>query len=273
VKATSFAAHDGFYPRADRLRAVFDQRFADPLRATAERFVWDYWHLPGEYTHLRTPAYTYFPKTAYEHFHRYLVNWGRENLGCHDISPPWLSCYVEGCRQEPHRDVPHGPLAFVYSLTPWRGRRFRGGETFITRPRALVEAKYNRLTIFNPALTHGVRPVRGTHDPREGRLVIHGWFVNPRPFWTGPLGVDEVRDAVEVQLPRLTPPNLDLGAGLLSLRLSIGADGRVVKSRVLISTLTGGRAGHAARLIAAVNACRFSKRRAVRTLTLPLLTE
>ena len=42
-------------------------------------------------------------------------------------------------------------------------------------------------TVFDPRIPHGVRQVTGTHDPREGRLVIHGWFVQPRPFVRGPL--------------------------------------------------------------------------------------
>jgi len=41
--------------------------------------------------------------------------------------------------------------------------------------------------VFDPRIPHGVRTVTGTHDPREGRLVIHGWFVQPRPFIRGPL--------------------------------------------------------------------------------------
>ena len=122
---------DRFAPQAQALRAVFDERFADPRRTNGDRFVWDYWHVPGQYTALRTPAYHYFPKPIYEAFHNHLVWWGRRNLGCHDVSPPWLSCYIEGCRQELHGDVPHGPWAFVFSLTPWQRRQFRGGETLM----------------------------------------------------------------------------------------------------------------------------------------------
>jgi len=65
------------------------------------------------------------------------VHWGRATLGCHDVSPPWLSLYVEGCRQELHGDLPHGPWAFVFSLTNWRQRTFRGGETLLVRDEVL----------------------------------------------------------------------------------------------------------------------------------------
>lgn len=262
---------DGFYPRANDLRAVFDQRFGDPLRAHGDRFRWDYWHVPGEYTALRTPAYHYFPKRTYDAFHRYLVEFGRRELGCHDISPPWLSCYIEGCRQEPHQDVPHGPLAFVFSLTNWRTRKFRGGETFISRPRMLIESKFNRLTLFNPSLTHGVRTVRGTHDPREGRLVIHGWFVNPRPFWVGPLDADQVRASLDGGLRSLFSPEDRLGEGLFTVRLKIDRAGTVRAARPLINTLRLGSAAHQARLVARLRALKFPRTRSSTELTLPLI--
>lgn len=79
---------DDFSPEAPALRGVFDERFENPRSTRADRFVWDYWHVPGQYTAIRTPAWTYFPKAMYERFHRALVGWGRETLGCHDISPP-----------------------------------------------------------------------------------------------------------------------------------------------------------------------------------------
>ena len=122
---------DGFAPEGRALRATFDERFGDPRSTRGDRFVWDWWHVPGQYTHLRTPAWTYFPRALYARFHRRLVAWGRATLGCHDISPPWLSLYVDGCRQELHGDNPHGPFAFVYSLTVGRG--FRGGQTLMLR--------------------------------------------------------------------------------------------------------------------------------------------
>ncbi|NJL25283.1 MAG: 2OG-Fe(II) oxygenase [Calothrix sp. SM1_5_4] len=262
---------DGFYPRAGRLRDVFDRKFADPLRSAPDRFVWDYWHVPGEYTLLRTPAYTYFPRRDYEHFHGFLVKWGRENLGCHDISPPWLSCYIDGCRQELHQDVPHGPLAFVFSLTPWRERVFRGGETFIQKPRALIEPRFNRLTVFNPALVHGVREVRGTHDPREGRLVVHGWFVNPRPFWVGPLSAVEVDGSVREGLSRILSRQPELGSGLLSLRLRIAASGEVLSSHTVVSTLRGFSPRDLQYFLKAIKTLAFPRKQRPTRLTLPLM--
>jgi len=259
---------DQFYSRAQSLRDEFDQRFADPYQATAERFVWDYWHIPKEYTVLRTPAYEYFSKRRYEHFHRYLVDWGRAHLGCHDVSPPWLSCYVEGCRQFPHRDVPHGPLAFVFSLTPWsRNRKFTGGETFLKSPRQLIEPKFNRLTVFDPSTLHGVREVRGTHDPRFGRLVIHGWFVNPRPFWEGPLKVEDVQETLDQGLSANKWAKVR-GSGFVSLRLKIQASGQVSAVKVLVNTLDG---SPTPKWLSVIEQFRFASRKKGSTLTLPLL--
>src|SRR5262249_54058671 len=166
---------DRFAPEARALRAVFVARFAAPREANADRFVWDYWHVPGQYTALRTPAWAYFPRRLYAQFHNRLVAWGRTHLGCHDISPPWLSLYMEGCRQELHGDLPHGPWAFVVSLTPWRGRVFRGDETLLVRDDVLdfwhdfvslravehgelvraVAPQFARLTVFDPRIPHG----------------------------------------------------------------------------------------------------------------------
>lgn len=260
-----FKIVDQFYGKAGRLRKVFDQRFKDPLAAYPERFVWDYWHVPNEFSHLRTPAFHYFPKSVYEPFHRYLVRWGRENLGCHDISPPWLSCYIDGCFQAVHQDTPHGPLAFVFSLS--RGR-YRGGETYIVKPKTLIPAKFNRLTLFNPDLPHGVRTVHGSRDPREGRLVIHGWFVQPRPFWIGPLQVDDISTA----LSELTgAPTGRLGNGLLSLRLMISKSGKVQKVATLMDTRLKANVRDSRRFLERVQALRFRPQRAGSRVTLPLI--
>ncbi len=50
-----------------------------------------------------------------------------------------------------------------------------------------VEPAFNRLTLFDPRLPHGVRAVEGTRDLRRGRLVVTGWFTEPTPFFNGAL--------------------------------------------------------------------------------------
>ncbi|MFT3697095.1 MAG: 2OG-Fe(II) oxygenase [Kofleriaceae bacterium] len=288
---------DNFAPEAARLRSVFDERFEEPRSTRGDRFVWDWWHVPGQYTALRTPAWTYFPRGIYEAFHRRLVAWGRATLGCHDVSPPWLSCYIDGCRQELHGDLPHGPYAFVYSLTPWRGRVFRGGETLMVRDEVLdywdgfrsersieepdllraIEPRFNRLTVFDPRIPHGVREVTGTRDPREGRLVIHGWFVQPRPFIEGPLRARELETRVEDLNDLLVdaPPL----AGVIAFAFGVGRAGTVTGVRVLSNT-TRVPASHQPELALLVRAIRrtiarwsFGKQRGVSRVTLPLVFE
>jgi hypothetical protein len=287
---------DRFAPEAPALRRTFDDRFADPRSTRADRFVWDYWHVPGQYTALRTPAWTYFPARAYAAFHRRLVAWGRETLGCHDVSPPWLSLYVDGCRQELHGDLPHGPWAFVFSLT--RGRAFSGGQTLLLRDEVLdfwhdfrseraveeaqllraIEPRFARLVAFDPRIPHGVRTVEGTRDPREGRLVIHGWFVQPRPFVRGPLAAR----ALAARIAELTD---QLGgwlgalpvAGLVSFAFDVDRRGAASAVRLLSDTTRVPSADERARralvrrIRAAIAGWRFGAQRGPSRVTLPLV--
>ena len=192
----SHQIHKNFYKNADQLRKQFEENFNNSRSTDSKRFVWDYWYFEDQYHLIRTPAVYYFQKKVYSEFHSNLVQWGRENLGCHDISPPWLSYYVDGCFQNLHSDVPHGPWAFVYSLTE-NLKNFRGGETLILKPDVLnywpgfqdqndreyqsfvdrIPAAFNQLTIFDPRFPHGVTEVKGTRDPLKSRIVMHGWFV------------------------------------------------------------------------------------------------
>lgn len=43
---------------ASRLRGVFIDRFSDPRHGKPERFVWDWWHVPDQYTLVRNKAVT-----------------------------------------------------------------------------------------------------------------------------------------------------------------------------------------------------------------------
>lgn len=217
AKSRFWQTHDQFFSQAQGLRSVFDEKFANPRDGHNGRFVWDYWHIEDQYTLHRTPAEHYFPKELYEPFLLQLIEFGRRHYGCHNVSSPWLSYYIDGCRQDLHADIPHGPLAFVFSLTPWKKRKFRGGETFLLKPETLnywqtprrgsgleaghlihrIAPEMNRLTVFDPRLPHGVMPVEGVKDPREGRLVIHGWFVRPEPYFEGPISQKVVASALE----------------------------------------------------------------------------
>lgn len=67
--------------------------------------------------------------------------------------PPPRSYYVHGHRQGWHSDAPHGPFAFVLSLTRWEERRFSGGETMLLQPWVLDYWRH-----FDPA--------KGTETPQ-----------------------------------------------------------------------------------------------------------
>ena len=297
-RSRSVLTVDNFALEAPLLRQVFDERFEEPRSTRSDRFVWDWWHVPGQYTALRTPAWTYFPKDIYEAFHRRLVAWGRETLGCHDISPPWLSCYVDGCRQDFHGDLPHGPFAFVYSLTNWRTRTFRGGETMLLRDDVLdywadfrseqsieepdlirtIEPTFGRLTVFDPRIPHGVREVTGTRDPREGRLVIHGWFVQPRPFIDGPLRVQALSDRTEDLGWVLGTTTLPL-AGMIAFAFDVDRAGHTQQVRVLSDTTRVPSADERervrliARLKRTIATWQFGKQRGTSRVTLPIVLE
>ena len=90
--------------------------------------------MPQQYTLVRTPAHLFFPEALYAELEEALLEYGQQVLGCRSLTHVWLSYYVHGMGQQLHGDVPHGPWAFVLSLTHWDARRFDGGETTIMRP-------------------------------------------------------------------------------------------------------------------------------------------
>lgn len=289
---------DRFFAGAPKLRRCFDERFREPRQGHTDRFVWDYWHVPDQYTLMRTLAQQYFPAAPMGDFLQSLSTWGQENLGCASLSPPWLSYYVEGCEQKLHSDVPHGPWAYVYSLSPAR-RRFAGGETLLLRPSVLdywrnfsdaadrelpsfvqrIAPQFNRLVVFDPRLPHGVTPVTGTRDPREARLVVHGWFTEPRPCLKGPLSARRVAPLLDDAVGHLVEGLAGEGRlhGMLSLRIAVGAAGSVRSVRALADSLVSldgnPRATALARrrALAAFTGLRFPRAGGATSITLPLL--
>lgn len=289
---------DDFSAAGRALRAEFDAKFADPKAARSDRFVWDYWHVPEQYTHLRTPAEHFFSRRAYGRFLRELGDWARTRLGCNAITPPWLSYYVEGCEQKLHSDVPHGPWAFVYSLTP-RRRRFAGGETLLLRPETLdywknfadardrelasfverIEPRFDRLVVFDPRIPHGVTRVTGTQDPREARLVLHGWFTDPRPCLDGMLTARQAAPALDEAVGVFMESIASLGVwhGILSLRLEVAPGGSVTRLFLLADTLVpvAGDSADGARVrslcLRAFRGLRFPRAKGKTAITLPLL--
>mmetsp|Transcript_33891 Transcript_33891/g.54907 ORF Transcript_33891/g.54907 Transcript_33891/m.54907 type:complete len:274 (-) Transcript_33891:261-1082(-) len=208
---------------------------------------------------MRTPANLFFPKKVYKALEDALLEYGQKKLGCRSITPIWLSYYVDGCRQELHCDNPHGPWAFVFSLTNWDERKFTGGETMILNERVLnfwssfqsseivefpklvdlIEPKFDRLTVFNPRFPHGVRVVEGVRDPREARIVLHGWFSDPEPFYEGALTEEAAVPTLNAALEKLFAvlEELPSAIGTMTVRLTVEPNGSVSDLEWLTDTL------------------------------------
>ena len=265
--AEHYFVRDEFFAGAEKLRARFQNNHEDAKKTNAERFCWDYWHVENQYAQLRTPAKDYFydendddDDGVYDEFERELLTYSKGHLGLSNFTPIWMSCYVDGMGQELHADVPHGPLAFVFSLTKNfddddndnrnKRRYFTGGETTILRPERAnywqrfdpteivertqlfeeIEPKFNRLTIFDPRLPHGVREVKGTKDVTKGRLVLNGWFNEPAISVEGGLTIEDVGKALDAKLEELYEELETLPAmtGFAALRMEVASvDGNV----------------------------------------------
>lgn len=183
---------DRFFDGADALRSAYDAHFAEPDKNTDRHIVWNYWHVPGLYTYLKTNPSKVLPEPLVTRFMQRLNAWAMATLGLSTRSHPWLSLYVNGCGQDLHNDSLNGQMGFVFSLTRWEGRNFHGGETILFRPDNYWETDriadsgagvtfsekipscFNRLLVFDDRMIHGVQPVQGTMDPLAGRVVLHG---------------------------------------------------------------------------------------------------
>ena len=229
-----------------------------------------------QYSMLRTPAAAYFPEELFEEFCQELAEFGQKHLGCDAFTPPWLACYTDGHEMAWHSDASHGPFAFVVNLTPdgcharaesekpgW----FEGGETVLLRPEILdywrgfdgsrgleadsiVErvdpAPFGRVVCFDWRVPHSVSRVRGTRDPRRGRLVLTGWFSAPRPSAVGGLAeagapseaAAAVLDAaLAVAYDAMDELELARVAGFLGVRVAVTAAGAVASVDALCDTL------------------------------------
>jgi hypothetical protein len=207
---------------------------------------------------MRTPAEHFFGTSLYKKLTAELMSWGQTNLGCAQISPVWLSYYVEGCEQKLHCDNGHGPWAFVWSISP-KKPLFSGGQTKILRPEILdywknyefgkgleedqifdsIAPRNNRLIVFDPRLPHGVSRVSGVQDPREGRLVLHGWFTQPEPIASKGLNIKTTHGLLTQMITE--EPELFAGSeqvtGTLCFHIKIATSGKVLQVERLTQNL------------------------------------
>jgi hypothetical protein len=282
---------------AEAMRAAFDAHFADADRHTAAHQIWNYWHVPQMYTYLRTQPEKVLPAPLLDGFHRALRRWAVDHLGFGHVAGPYLSLYVDGCKQSLHNDAENGRFAYVYSLTRWASRRFAGGETILLRDLDywgtdrcaqagagssfydLVPPEFNQLLVFDDRGIHGVEPVQGSMDPLEGRVVLHGHIRESGVLVEGALTEQDVlRELREVE-PDLVPVLArarETAHGMLSLRVVVSASGVVEEVRPLTVQLSrGGEDGPVVELLlrelrAVLDRARFPAASAATRISLPL---
>jgi len=247
---------DDFLPNefAAAMRADIDAHFSAPFKHRPETHqVWNFWFVPQTYTYLRTQPEKVIQRARMDRFMGLLGAWSSDTLGLARISWPYLSLYVNGCRQGLHNDAKNGRFGFVYSLTR-NERRSTGGETLIMRrgdpflrnlrkPSAgpalyeLVEPRFNRLVVFDDRMVHGVQLVEGSMDPMEGRFVLHGHIEESAPMVTGPLPPAQVLEGLRAALERFDQAHADASrrySGPLVLRFAISPAGAVTDLRVVL---------------------------------------
>ncbi len=250
---------DDFFPEARELRAGIDAHFAEPTKHRPESHqVWNYWHVPGLYTYLRTSPEKVLPRATVERLISKLRAVSLFRYGLGEVTWPYLSLYVAGCQQGLHNDSRNGRFGYVYSLTRWDERNFLGGETLIFKEQdyfgsaaitqanaglglyELVPARFNRLLLFDDRLLHSVPRLEGTMIPQDGRFVLHGHVSEGPVAVTGALAQRAAAAVVEEARPALERLVAEAGAGLaglVSVRLTLQGDGAVVKDEVLFDRL------------------------------------
>lgn len=251
-----YYAIPNFLPNPDELRAGFDAHFSAPDKHGPQHQVWNYWFVPDSYTYLRTAPEKVIERKLVEQFVLRLQSWALDNLGLEHATWPNLSLYVEGCGQTIHNDSKNGAFGYVYSLTRWDQRRFTGGETQIFRDQdywasgrfresgagtsfyELVPVLYNQLTLFDDRMLHGVPMVRGTLDPREGRVVMHGHLTARGVSLRGGLSSTGKAPQGLEELMREVRPHVEAVRGryhgLATFAVDVAADGQVTEARLLM---------------------------------------
>lgn len=218
-----------------------------------ERFIWDYWHVPNEFTYFRTFPHFLFSKQDYNLLCKNLTDLSANLLGSNKINTIWASYYVDYCRQELHQDISQGGWAFVLNLSSATVKNFSGGQTYLLKENVTleknenfhnarekfdtIELNFGELLIFDGQIPHGVEIVGGTHDPLEGRFVIHGWFAEPQ-FKTTAKEAEVVKSKIMTEISSLVIINLIDAIKLkinhhLTFKIEVQSSGVISSMRLL----------------------------------------
>jgi Rps23 Pro-64 3,4-dihydroxylase Tpa1-like proline 4-hydroxylase len=263
-RAPILVADDFLPPEAAlAMRQDIDAHFAEPGAHRADTHqVWNYWYVPELYNYLRTTPEKVIRRDRVDSFVGALQAWSIGTLGMGNVTWPYLSLYVSGCRQELHNDAVNGRFAFVYSLTRDQRRTigggtlvFREGDPFRSKLAEasagrgfydIVEPNFNRLIVFDDRLPHAVERVEGSMDPVEGRFVLHGHLTESGTI-TGALPVAVVEEAVSGLLRDFGARNvaqIALYQGPLVLRFIISPRGSVETCEILVDRVVHADPGH-----------------------------
>jgi hypothetical protein len=261
-----YLIEDDFYEGAGALRSAFEASVSDRSSPfDPARFVWEYWHVAGQFSQHRVPARQFFDRSLIEDFERRLLSWAGRELGLSQIgASPWLSFLLDGDFQALHRDTPNGQFAFSFGLSKPLRPRFRGGETKLARPELLdywrhpsfrsheahtplfdiVPARFNRLVMFDSRIPHAVQRVEGPRVPLDGRVAIQGWVRASGCVIEGAIARDAIEPLFDDGLAKITRAAVD---GLVVIELQ--SHGRtkprapIVKLSTLVSTGRDDRTG------------------------------
>jgi hypothetical protein len=251
-----FVVVDDFLPEQHGLsmRADIEKHFSNPSgHVPPTHQVWNYWHVPGSYTYLRTTPEKVIAREKVEGFVETLRRWSAQHLGFAGITWPYLSLYVPGCLQGLHNDSTNGRLGYVYSLTP-NARKTIGGETVLVQDRDLfrsnldraaagtglydlVPPQFNRLVLFDDRIPHAVQRVDGSMDPLEGRIVLHGHISEAGVVAEGALAGEAIQATIHSALQDVRDFVDPTVKGPLVFQLEIGGNGKVEASRIILDRL------------------------------------
>lgn len=252
-----------FSPDGFSLRNEIDQHFAEPYEDGPEHEVWNYWYVPDSYTYLRTAPEKVIARHILDRFISQLSQFATRRLGMDIVTWPFLSLYVEGCKQILHNDSRNGSFGYVFSLTRWDQRKFEGGETLIFHEQDYwasgrfrdaaagvafyekIPSRFNQLLVFDDRLIHSVPEIRGTTDPREGRIVLHGHMQCENVSVEGPLQplleADGLGSLGEVLANARASVAAEPGRyhGFATFAVDVAADGAVTAVQPLVQRVLG----------------------------------
>ncbi len=250
-----------FFDGAEQAREVYERHFRRSMgETTQDRFyAWNYMYFPGMFNILVSTPARILPSELCDRFAARIDAWAQETFGLFNIPEPWFSVYLDGCEQTPHSHSGQWLWAWVYSLTRWDQRTFKGGETVLFKDSFFdywrtdqartasgavewyqrIPPRFNQLLAFDARTPHAVQGIQGTMDPLEARVMITGYLHSRGPVVRGSLTREQVLESVG---PALETASEHLEShpdvhGLVSVRLSVEPDGRVASARALVDTL------------------------------------